>query len=64
MQIQDLAVGFKSSHAAAGLGLSAMRERLASLGGRLSVESEPDVGTRVIAEAPIPLRDETQDGEL
>ena len=64
MQIRDLGVGFKTSHAADGLGLSAMQERLASLGGRLCVESEPDVGTLVIAEAPMPLRNETQDDEL
>jgi signal transduction histidine kinase len=64
MQIRDLGVGFKTTHAAAGLGLLAMQERLASLGGRLSVESEPNVGTLVIAEAPIPLPNKTQDGEL
>jgi signal transduction histidine kinase len=64
MQIRDLGVGFKTTHAADGLGLLAMQERLASLGGRLSVESEPNVGTLVIAEAPIPLPNKTQDGEL
>ncbi len=63
MQIRDLGVGFNVADAAVGLGLSAMQERLATLSGRLSVESEPGVGTLVIAEAPIPLRSETRNGE-
>jgi signal transduction histidine kinase len=55
MQVQDSGVGFKVADAAAGLGFSAMQERLGSIGGRLSVESEPGRGALVIAEAPIPL---------
>ena len=55
MQVQDSGVGFKVSSAVAGLGLSAMHERLASIGGKLSVESEPGRGALVIAEAPTTL---------
>lgn len=62
MQIRDSGVGFKVADATAGLGLSAMQERLESLGGRLSVQSEEGLGTLVIGEAPIPLRNGTQDG--
>ncbi len=54
MQVQDSGVGFKVANASAGLGFSAMQERLGSIGGRLSVESEPGRGALVIAEAPIP----------
>lgn len=55
MQVQDSGVGFKVASAAAGLGFSAMQERLGSIGGNLSVESEPGGGALLIAEAPIPL---------
>jgi signal transduction histidine kinase len=61
MNIQDSGVGFSVADASTGLGLSAMEERLASLGGRLSVESAPGVGTLVIAEAPILMRNEAQE---
>jgi signal transduction histidine kinase len=35
------------------LGLVGMRERLALLGGTLSVESEPGAGTAVVADIPL-----------
>jgi signal transduction histidine kinase len=54
MQVQDSGVGFKVASAAAGLGFSAMQERLRSIGGKLSVESEPGNGAVLIAEAPVP----------
>ncbi len=60
MHIQDFGVGFNVADAPAGLGLSAMEERLASLGGLLSVESAPGMGTLLIAEAPISMRNEAQ----
>ena len=54
MQVQDSGVGFKVATAATGLGFSAMQERLGSIGGKLSVESEPGRGALLIAEAPVP----------
>jgi signal transduction histidine kinase len=56
MQVRDSGVGFKVADAAIGLGLTAMQERIGTIGGRLSVESKPGEGTLVIAEATIPLR--------
>ena len=64
MHIRDSGVGFKVADTAVGLGLSAMQERVESLGGIFSVESVPSLGTLVIAEAPIPLRNEMQNGRL
>lgn len=57
LQIQDDGVGFVPPASAAlwsgGLGLFGMRERAASLGGRLSVNSAPGAGTLVRAELPL-----------
>ncbi len=36
-----------------GMGLEGMRERVALVGGRLQVDSTPDVGTRIVIELPI-----------
>jgi signal transduction histidine kinase len=54
MRVQDWGHGFKTGEVPAGLGFTAMHERLRSIGGRLSIESKPGEGTVVIAEAPIP----------
>jgi signal transduction histidine kinase len=54
MEVQDSGVGFKVGNAVAGLGFSTMQERLGSIGGKLSVESEPGRGALLIAEAQIP----------
>ena len=40
-----------------GLGIVGMRERIAMIGGLLSIESEPGCGTRISAQAPIDLAD-------
>ena len=48
-------VGFKVADAGMGLGLSAMRERVRSVGGRLTVTSGLGAGTLVVAEAPYHL---------
>ena len=42
-----------------GVGLPAMRERLALVGGTLSIESAPGAGTRVLAEVPSDLNRES-----
>ena len=54
MRVQDWGRGFKTGEVPAGLGFTAMHERLRSIGGRLSIESKPGEGTVVTAEAPIP----------
>ncbi|WP_430793466.1 ATP-binding protein [Azonexus hydrophilus] len=41
-----------------GYGLRALRERLADLGGELTVESEPGGGTAVTARLPLVRADE------
>jgi PAS domain S-box-containing protein len=56
--ISDSGAGFRpeSANAASGLGLTSMQERLRSVGGQLSVESEPSQGTRIrvrITQRPI-----------
>jgi signal transduction histidine kinase len=48
LTIADNGRGFDRSTVAKGVGLDSMRERLEALGGRLTVESEPGKGTRVI----------------
>lgn len=52
--IEDDGRGFNASaDHAEGLGLLGMRERIALVGGRLSVESAPDRGTTVAVEVPL-----------
>jgi signal transduction histidine kinase len=56
LDVQDDGAGFDPDAVAAGdggLGLAAMRERVAALGGSLAVESAPGEGTTVAAEVPI-----------
>jgi len=50
LEIADDGIGFDlvSVRERGGIGLSAMEERAAELGGRLSVESEPGSGTRIM----------------
>jgi signal transduction histidine kinase len=50
LEIADDGIGFELATARerGGLGLSAMEERAAELGGRLTVESAPGSGTRII----------------
>ncbi|HEX3239534.1 MAG TPA: GAF domain-containing protein [Solirubrobacterales bacterium] len=51
--IEDDGSGFDSSLANGGRGLVGMRERVALLGGRLEVSSEPERGTRITASLPV-----------
>ncbi len=56
VQIEDLGSGFDPDAVLSGGtsgGLSGMYERVALLGGRLTVESRPGAGTRVTAEIPL-----------
>jgi signal transduction histidine kinase len=55
-KIEDHGIGFTrtaASTAAFSMGLTGMSERTVSLGGRLTVESAPGIGTCVTAEFPI-----------
>jgi PAS domain S-box-containing protein len=56
LQITDDGLGFDASipSAAAGIGLISMRERLRLVGGRLTVQSAPGQGTKILAEVPLP----------
>ena len=52
--VEDDGVGFTPDEVRdGGLGLVGMRERIALLGGRLTVESEPERGTTLVAEVPV-----------
>jgi signal transduction histidine kinase len=54
MEIADDGVGFEpATHHNGGLGLTGMRERLAGLGGNLTVDSTPGAGTRLRIEVPM-----------
>jgi NarL family two-component system sensor histidine kinase LiaS len=51
--ISDNGVGFDPSAAPAGFGLQSMQQRLAALGGQLSVVSAPDSGATLTATIPV-----------
>ena len=52
--VEDDGVGFSPDEARdGGLGLVGMRERITLLDGRLTVESEPERGTTLVAEVPV-----------
>jgi PAS domain S-box-containing protein len=56
--IDDDGCGFEpakvlSSQTQRGLGLAGIRERLTSFGGKMSIESDPGRGTRIIMEVPV-----------
>jgi signal transduction histidine kinase len=53
--VEDDGEGFTTAdEAEGGIGLAGMRERLALLGGRLIIESDPATGTTIAAEVPLP----------
>ena len=52
--IEDDGRGFTRDVSNEGLGLLGMGERLALLGGRLTIESSPGSGTSIVAEVPLP----------
>jgi signal transduction histidine kinase len=56
LDVHDDGVGFDhaATVAAGGLGLRAMAERVAALGGSLAVESAPGEGTTIAVEVPAP----------
>jgi PAS domain S-box-containing protein len=56
-EVADDGRGFDTESVQAGVGLSAMRERVEALGGNIEVKSRPGEGTRV--EVRVPLRGDT-----
>jgi len=58
-EVSDDGRGFDPALVHPGVGLSAMRERVEALGGKLVLESAPTQGTNV--RLRVPLRDDTQD---
>jgi signal transduction histidine kinase len=52
LRVEVVDDGDGGAHPTAGSGLSGLRDRVEALGGRLRVESEPRLGTRVVAEIP------------
>ncbi len=55
--ITDNGCGFGAGHERAGSdGLRNMRERMAELGGECRIESQPEEGTRVVFELPLPSK--------
>lgn len=60
LEVRDWGRGFRTSTLSSGpgpgerVGLPGMRERIALLGGKLTVRSRPGGGTRVVAEVPLP----------
>jgi len=52
--IEDNGVGFDTTQAQEGLGLANMQERMMDIGGVLTVESQPGIGTTIVAEASLP----------
>lgn len=51
------AISFKAGQVQ-GLGLLGMNERITLLGGKLDIESQPNSGTRLIIEVPLPGKDQ------
>jgi signal transduction histidine kinase len=73
LEVRDWGRGFASESITDGadpsekVGLSSMRERVALLGGRFEIHSEPGAGTVVVAEVPLQQEIDTEgqsdDGE-
>ena len=53
MHIQDFGVGFDPASPSSGLGLMTMQERLRMVGGALTINSAPEHGTEIIAQAHV-----------
>ena len=51
-EVSDNGRGFDMASVRAGVGLSAMRERIEGVGGTLTIYSRPDEGTRVVVSIP------------
>jgi signal transduction histidine kinase len=64
LEVRDRGRGFEAAEVGRGgepgvrVGLSSMRERIALLGGSLEIRSEPEAGTSVVAQVPLPATGE------
>jgi hypothetical protein len=54
LTIEDNGVGFDTNAAHDGLGLDSMAGRILEVGGALTVESQPSIGTTIVAEVALP----------
>lgn len=65
MVITDTGCGFNVAHVdrGDGLGLNSMRDRLKLIGGRLSIETSPNLGTRLEVRVPVGWRHASRRGE-
>jgi PAS domain S-box-containing protein len=52
-EVRDDGCGFDRDSVRAGVGLSAMRERAAGLGGSIEIDGRPGAGTRVVLRVPV-----------
>src|SRR5918995_460878 len=52
-EVRDDGCGFDRGSVRAGVGLSAMRERTAGLGGSIEIDGRPGAGTRVVLRVPV-----------
>ncbi len=56
--IADDGRGFDIHQRPAGVGLRSMQERIAMIGGQLTIQSQPDAGTRITACAPVQVAED------
>ena len=61
LRIADDGRGFAADDATDRLGLRGMRERVALLGGQLSIDTKPGAGTVLVATIPVPLQEPSDD---
>jgi signal transduction histidine kinase len=54
LEVRDDGAGFDAANLTAGVGFTSMRDRLAAVGGEVTITSSPGHGTRVRASIPIP----------
>jgi signal transduction histidine kinase len=54
LEVEDDGVGFDPAAKSEGAGMTGMRERAALVNGTIRFDSEPDLGTHVIVEIPVP----------
>jgi signal transduction histidine kinase len=53
-EVRDDGAGFEASEVAGGVGFTSMRDRVAAVGGEITIRSRPGHGTRVSATIPLP----------